>query len=322
MSKNFSDTISKFKSNPFMIQLAVAVFIFSLQYTIAQEDTTAIQDTTTQIFTPLSGALPSVLKVDNSPYVVEADIYVSPGTTVSIDSGVVLLFNNFSGLHVQGTLYAKGTPERPIVFTSQNDTYYNPYASISAAPYDWNGIDIYEDAIGTYFENCLLQYSVYGIRSQTEYFKVRDCRFLQNGKSNISIMQTVLDVDSSPFSYSKTEETPLTLPSTEPEPAPQTPPLVTERTDNHHSFAKVLRYSGAVVAVGGITAAVWRFQKYRDAKDEYEMISQNNDFNKKNYTSKDWEKSRDNYKKESALTSIYTGIGLLGLLSFGLSFTF
>lgn len=319
MTKIFSGSISQFRNNQFVIQLAVTIFIFLFQYTVAQQDSAAAQDTITHVFTPLSGALPSVVKVDNSPYIVEADIFVSPGTTVSIDSGVVLLFNNFSGLHVQGTLYAKGTPEQPIVFTSKNDTYYNPYASISAAPYDWNGIDVYENAIGTYFENCVLQFSVYGIRSQTEYFRVRNCRFLQNGKSSISIKQNVLDVTASPFSYTKVEEN--TLPTPQSEPIPQKL-LLAEKTDNNHTFGKVLRYSGAICAVAGIAATVWRYQKYTDAKKEYENISQDNDFNKKNYTSKDFEKARDTYKKESILTSIYGGIGLLGLLSFGLSFTF
>ncbi len=318
MINNFSGIISQFRKNQFVIQLTVTFLLFLFQYTVAQ-DTAAIQDTTTHVFTPLSGALPSVLIVENSPYIVEADIFVSPGTTVSIDSGVVLLFNNFSGLHVQGSLYAKGTPQQPVVFTSKNDTYYNPYASISAAPYDWNGIDIYENAIGTHFENCVLQYSVYGIRSQTEYFRIRDCRFLQNGKSNVSIKQNILDVSTSQFSYTNTEE--KTIPIPQSEPAPQKP-SITEKEDNNHPFGKVLRYSGAICAVAGITAAVWRYQKYTDAKREYENISQDNDFNKKNYTSKDWEKSRDNYKRESILTSVYGGIGLLGLLSFGLSFTF
>jgi hypothetical protein len=292
--------------------LVLFVFLFSFIDTSAQ----AIDSTPT--FTPLSGALPSLIKADNSPYVVETDIFVSPGTSVTIDSGVVLLFNNFTGLHVQGTLYAKGTKDKPIVFTSKNDSYYNPYAIINAAPYDWNGIDIYENAIGTYFDNCTVQFSVYGIRSQTEHFKISNSRFLQNGKTNISIKENILDVENAPFSYAATVSgsTPT---------APAIPEITSPSTspkNRHHEIRNILRYSGMVCALGGIATALFKIQDYTKAKDNFNTINQTSDYNKQTYSSKDWESAHKNLSNEVMILETCGGVSLLGLVAFSISFTF
>ena len=57
----------------------------------------------------------------------------------------VLLFEGFAGMHVQGTLYVKGETDKNVVFTSKT-TVNGMNLRIDAAPYDWNGIDIYETA--------------------------------------------------------------------------------------------------------------------------------------------------------------------------------
>ncbi|NLD91966.1 MAG: hypothetical protein GX639_04780 [Fibrobacter sp.] len=41
--------------------------------------------------TALSGNLPEVVTIDKSPYLVEADIFVAPGTTVTIDELITSL---------------------------------------------------------------------------------------------------------------------------------------------------------------------------------------------------------------------------------------
>jgi hypothetical protein len=292
--------------------LVLFFFLFSSIETSAQ----AIDST--PAFTPLSGALPSLIKADSSPYVVETDIFVSPGTSVTIDSGVVLLFNNFTGLHVQGTLYAKGTKDKPIVFTSKNDSYYNPYATINAAPYDWNGIDIYENAIGSFFENCTVQFSVYGIRSQTEHFKISSSRFLQNGKTNISIKENVLNVEDTPFSYTASVSGSTSA-------APATPDITVPSTSpkkQHNEIRNILRYSGMVCALGGIATVLFKFQDYTKAKDNFNTINQTSDYNKQTYSSKDWEGAHKNLSNEGMILGTFGGISLLGLVAFSISFTF
>ena len=269
-------------------------------------------------FTPLSGSLPSLIKAENSPYVVETDIFVSPGTKVTIDSGVVLLFNNFTGLHIQGKLFAKGTKDQPIVFTSKNDTYYNPFATISAAPYDWNGIDIYENVIDTYFKNCSIQFTVYGIRSQTEHFKILNSRFLQNGKSDVSIRENLLNVEDSPFTYNAT--IPESNTSIE-----MTSPILTHDYSvkkQHSTLRHFLRYSGLICALGGITAGIIELQEFSKAQNKFHSISHTNDDNLQTYTSKDWDSARNDFSHKTTILETCGGISLLGLVTFGVSFTF
>ncbi len=299
-----------------LLLISVKNLIIVLFFTIVVHANTTDNART---FTPLSGELPPLLKAENSPYIVEADIYVSPGATVTIENGVVILFSNFTGLHIQGTLYVNGTRDKPIIFTSINDTLFNSDVSTNAAPYDWNGIDIYENAIGTNFKYCVLQYSVYGIRSQTEHFHINNIRFLQNGKSNITIKGNAIDVSDAPFSYNSNISENKLVPS---------PVSVSKNvTDtaihkNKHMFRYLLRYSGAICALGGLAAAAFLSQEYFNAQDNYKNISQVNNHNMQNYTSKDWENARNRYRQASMIEGICCSIGTLGLITFGVSFTF
>jgi hypothetical protein len=309
----YTTSLSQIKTKHIFI--IVVIILFSSTETNAQATDSALT------FSPLSGALPPLIKAENSPYIVETDIFVSPGTTVAIDSGVVLLFNNFTGLHIQGTLYAKGTTDKPIVFTSKNDSYYNPYATINAAPYDWNGIDIYENAIGTYFNNSVVQFSVYGIRSQTEHFKISNSRFLQNGKTNISIKENILDVKDTLFSYTAS----VPQPDTFVQPTPPIPVTahVTDVTEKQHSGVRnILRYSGIICALGGIATGILEFKEYNKAKDKFNSINQRSDYNKLTYTSKDWEDAHNQLSNKKAILWTGGGIGLLGMIAFSVSFTF
>jgi hypothetical protein len=294
--------------------LLLIVFVFLL--TSIETSAQAIDNTPT--FTPLSGALPSLIKAENSPYLVETDVFVSPGTAVTIDSGVVLLFKNFTGFHVQGTLYAKGTKDKPIVFTSKNDSYYNPYSTINAAPYDWNGIDIYENAIGTYFNDCIVQFSVYGIRSQIEHFKISNSRFVQNGKTNISIKENILNVEDSPYSY--------TASVSESTPSVQLTPAITvpgsSAMKQHNGIRNFLRYSGMICSLGGIATGIYKYQDYTKAQNHFNTINQTSDYNKQTYSSKNWEDAHKQLSKEITILEICGGLSLLGIVAFSISFTF
>jgi hypothetical protein len=215
-------------------------------------------------------------------------------------------------------LYAKGTKDKPIVFTSKNDSYYNPYAAINAARYDWNGIDVYENAIGTYFDNCVVQFSVYGIRSQTEHFKISNSRFLQNGKTNVSVKENVLTFEDSLFSY--TASVLGTNASLHLTPANSDPGSSTKK--QHSGIRNFLRYSGMICALGGIATGVFKYQDYTKAQDNFNTINQTSDYNKQTYTSKDWKNARNQLSDESTILEICGGVGLLGLVAFSISFTF
>jgi hypothetical protein len=148
------------------------------------------------------GSLPSVVK--RGLYLVTGDIFVPPGSTVTIEAGTVFMFKEFTGLHVQGVLYAQGEPARSIVFTSASDSAFSGNHSKYAAPYDWNGIDVYEGAPGTTFSYSAVRYSVYGIRSQTEFLKIDHVSFTKNGKSALSIKNDRKEITDSIFSLGTT----------------------------------------------------------------------------------------------------------------------
>jgi uncharacterized membrane protein len=280
-------------------------------------------------YTPLSGALSENLSSDKSPYLIEADIYVSPGTTLTIEAGTILLFKNFTGLHIQGTLYVKGTTERPVIFTSVNDRQNNVLSYTEAAPFDWNGIDIYENAIGTTLKNCNILFSVYGIRAQTEFFTIDNCIFSQNGKTNVSIKDSIITTSTEPFQYNITKPEQIPPTNTTLEILTQqsaTPTSDYSIDENKTTITKKsyhgVRYTSFLFALGGAGIAAWRGLEYQKAKKELIKINELNESNKMTYTSNDWEKARNRHKKEILYTGIGSAVSILGLFTFTISFTF
>jgi hypothetical protein len=150
----------------------------------------------------LVGDLPKLLSAEKGPYLVTSDVYVSAGKTVTIQAGTVFLFKNFTGLHVQGTLVVAGVADKPVIFTSENDPRFNPAAGLSPNPYDWNGIFIHDDAIGTDLQHFEIAYSVYGINTLTKFIRITNGVFRDNGRSNLTIEGMPQTVGTEPFSYS------------------------------------------------------------------------------------------------------------------------
>lgn len=153
-------------------------------------------------FATLVGDLPKSLPAEKGPYLVTSDIYVPAGKTVTVQQGTVFLFKNFTGLHVQGTLVVSGSAGKPVVFTSENDRRFNPDASLNPNPYDWNGIFIHDDAIGTDLQNFEITYSVYGINTMTKFIRIANGVFHDNGRANLTIEGMPQTVSTEPFSYS------------------------------------------------------------------------------------------------------------------------
>ena len=135
----------------------------------------------------IGGDLPATVTAAHSPYLAVSDLYVPAGRTVLIEPGVVFLFRNFTGLKVQGILQARGTADKPVVFTSEFDHDYRPDAPMKANAYDWNGMYIDKDAIGTELEHVAVNYSVYGLTSMTKFLRLKNGTFRENGRGNFSV---------------------------------------------------------------------------------------------------------------------------------------
>lgn len=283
-----------------------------------------------QDFVELSGSLPEHL-TSEKPYSVVADIYVSPGSTVTIDAGAVFLFESFTGMHVQGTVYVKGEPERPVVFTSKNDRQWNLNSGIDAAPFDWNGIDIYETAIGTDFTQCIIQYSVYGLRSQTEHFKANNLIFSNNGKANVTIKGEKREaLQNEPFSYGQNTVAtvipePDHLPEIGTDSLKKPVDLIKEKPARRRSSVgiQILRYTSLAAALGSAGAAAWYYEKrFKISDQRLEELSVLDDKEKLIYTSKDWERAERERNQRLALCISGAGGALIGLGLFVLTFTF
>jgi len=100
-----------------------------------------------------------------------------------------------------------GSPEHPVVFTSQNDADYNPASTQLANPFDWNGIIVAKTGAGTVMNNFVLRYSAYGLNAQNPNMIVRGGVFRQNGQLHFATdgkMQFVQDGVA--FSYGTSAE--------------------------------------------------------------------------------------------------------------------
>ncbi len=88
---------------------------------------------------------------NNNTYIVNGDIIVRLGDTLTIQPGTIIKFNGNYSILDTGVLKAVGTVANPILFTSN---------LINKNAGDWNRIEIYNS--GTVFNHCVLEYSTYG----------------------------------------------------------------------------------------------------------------------------------------------------------------
>ncbi len=256
----------------------------------------------------LSGLLASVVKPGARPFIVAGDLYVPPGTTVKIKKGTVFLFKSFTGLHVQGTLLAHGTLEDPIVFTSENDREWNPAAAVEAVPFDWNGIYLDEGAIGTELSDCLVRFSVFGLKSQTEHFRLKNIRFAFNGKADLSIKGERQKIDTQQYSYGAAKAL--------------SPALPIAMSDRRARLRATVRYTGLALAVGGFAAGLWGFSEYPGAKRRFQEINTPDDKGALLYTSENWRKAKQIRDRDLAVLIGGCVIGVIGAAGFIVTFTF
>jgi len=96
--------------------------------------------------------------LSGSPYVITGNVTVSNGTTLTIEPGVEIEFDGDFSLLINGSLYAVGTNDKWITFTSNNLTPH---------PGDWNTIKFAAAENESFIlENCIVEYAKNGITIQ------------------------------------------------------------------------------------------------------------------------------------------------------------
>ncbi|MBD3346502.1 MAG: hypothetical protein GF401_15720 [Chitinivibrionales bacterium] len=153
--------------------------------------------------TNLAGRIDGIIfDTTGNPYIVEKDIVIPEGKSVTVKQGCIFLFKPFSGLAVHGSLNVEGTPDKPVVFTSINDSQYNAASEQLPNPFDWDGIIISQKSDMVTLKNFHLKYSVYGIKSQKETISLQSGNFAHNGQFHFTLDGNIQYVqDNIPFSY-------------------------------------------------------------------------------------------------------------------------
>ncbi len=100
--------------------------------------------------TNVSGNKWGVWSLAGSPYIVTGNVSVPAGSTLTIEYGVRVKFNNGTLLGVNGTLIADGTPTDTIVFTANQ---------VSPSPGDWYGIKLYDGSTNSVLDYCVVEYA-------------------------------------------------------------------------------------------------------------------------------------------------------------------
>lgn len=154
--------------------------------------------------TNLSGNLSGItLEKEGNPFIVTENITIPSGKQVTIKEGCVFLFNPFTGIIVEGSLKVSGTRENPVVFTSINDSAYNPGTQqLTPEAFDWNGIHFKTRARNIELRDFIITYSVYGIKSQIEDVILTRGTFSNNGQFHFTINDVIQPViDDIPFTF-------------------------------------------------------------------------------------------------------------------------
>jgi hypothetical protein len=268
----------------------------------------------------IAGDLPHFVSADKSPYHVVADIYVPSGKTVEIEPGTVFLFNNFTGLHIRGVLTARGSLLKGIVFTSVNDNEYNDNSNLNPTPYDWNGIYIHNDGLGTDLEKVKIRYSVKGVLSETKFIRISEALFHENGRANLTIEGEAKPVTPDmPYSYN------LSMKDAVVDGVP-----VKILMDPRSSARNITRFTGLAFIAGGAGVAGFytkeTIEDRKDLKDRSVRLSTDISDEDLRYLAGDfsdeWEEAKK--KKDRSVRRMVAGYTalLLGLTAFTVSFTF
>ena len=106
------------------------------------------------------------LNVVDWPYIVDSDLVVAPGVTMTVDPGVIVKFEGAgTDLIVNGTLIADGSATLPIYFTSYKDDLHggdsNADGATAPAPGNWGGILFASSSTSSSVSHAIISYGGY-----------------------------------------------------------------------------------------------------------------------------------------------------------------
>ncbi|MBN2424174.1 MAG: hypothetical protein JXB44_04045 [Calditrichaceae bacterium] len=132
------------------------------------------------VFTKEINVKPSVVSENTTwsgNFLINFDVTVNPGVTLTIANNSNLAFNSGKKLIVKGKLTAIGTSSNPIVFTSPN-----PY---TPGPGDWQGIRFINGNSGSKLDYCNISYATNGIYVDNTDIEVKHSYIENNSNSGI-----------------------------------------------------------------------------------------------------------------------------------------
>ncbi|MBI3941973.1 MAG: hypothetical protein HY326_03095 [Chloroflexi bacterium] len=142
--------------------------------TATSTSTATITSTSTQSSTPTVTATPSntatatatqppvlcgtmsqstTLALSGSPFIISCDLTVSSNVTLTIKPGVVVKFNQNTGLTINGTLLAIGTSSQPVTFTANTASPIRGF---------WKGLNFGSSSINSALDFVNVLYGGYG----------------------------------------------------------------------------------------------------------------------------------------------------------------
>jgi len=105
-----------------------------------------------------------------SPYIISSDLVVEVGTELTLEPGVELQFDDGVQMIVNGTLFAQGTAENPIVFHS---------SSANPTKGKWDGIFISDTSISTMLSHVTIEWAKKGVAVERTSVVIKD-NIIQN----------------------------------------------------------------------------------------------------------------------------------------------
>ena len=153
--------------------------------------------------TDLSGSIGGMtLEKSGNPFIISDNIIIPSGKKLTVNAGCVFLFKPFTGIIIEGSMEVKGIKDDPVIFSSYNNSLYNPKSTESAAPFDWNGIHLKQNARNVFMEHFILEFSVFGIKSQINNPVILYGYFRDNGQFNFTINDVIQPIEKElPYSY-------------------------------------------------------------------------------------------------------------------------